>query len=161
MKIGSIRVAALVFVVAGLCAASNASAQTVTLQLQTGATVEVADFLHNRYTVPNPSNPGNWMLMGSRRNCPPTVCPASWPMDASFSIGYDENRQFFNIALEKQPIWAARARAERFLLRELHLPKNQLCLIKYSVGTDYHTSATYTGRNLGFSFCPFAVHPGR
>jgi hypothetical protein len=134
-----------------------ANASTLTLQLKNGEAVQVPDFRRARMTMVSPSNPGQYILMGSRVFCAGPECPP-WPQHSPFSISYDEPKQFFTIALEEKPIWAARTKAQNFLMRELNLSKGQLCTLNYYIGTDYHTDDAHAGKNLGFSFCPFSVH---
>src|ERR1700761_8288309 len=150
-----VRVLLLGALVAGSVA--PASAGTLTLQLKNNETVQVPDFRRARMTMVSPSNPGQYILMGSRVFCAGPECPP-WPQRSPFSITYDESKQFFTIALQEKPIWTARTKAEGFLLRELKLAKGQLCTLNYYIGTDDQVDSAHAGKNLGFSFCPFSVH---
>ena len=136
--------------------AAPARAATISLQLKNGEVVQVPDFRRARLTMTSPSNPGQYILMGSRVFCAGPECPP-WPQRSPFSITYDESKQFFTIALQEKPIWAARTRAQQFLLGELRLAKGQLCTLNYYLGTDDHVDSAHAGKNLGFSFCPFSV----
>jgi hypothetical protein len=108
-----------------------------------GTTITTNDFIHNSATLADPSNAGNYYLSGSSLD--------------GYAIGYRTQGQFFTIALEREPLGATRIAAENFLIAALGISENQLCNLKYYIGTDFHTNSFYAGKNLGFSFCPGAV----
>ncbi len=119
------------------------SPATITIVMNDGTTVVANDFIHNNVTLADPSNAGNYYLTG--------------PSTDGYAIGYRTPAQFFTIALEQEPLGETRIAAENFLLSALGISKNQLCNLKYYVGTDVHTNSFYAGKSLGFSFCPGAV----
>ena|ERR1700761_9219957 len=144
-------------VLLAVAAAGPAHADTLTLHLRNGETVQVPDFRRAPMTMPSPSNPGQYLLMGSRVFCGGAECPP-WPQRSPFSVTYDEGSQRFGIALQEKPIWPARTKAQEFLLRTLKLSKGQLCTLNYYLSTDDQVDSADAGKNLGFSFCPFSVH---
>jgi hypothetical protein len=68
------------------------------------------------------------------------------------NVVYDSKEQFFTITLFTEPLGAARARAEKFLLAALGITSTQACALNYYVGTMESVSTFYAGENLGFSF---------
>lgn len=120
--------------------------QSATLSLSArggGAPIVVKDFLSNGITTPNTLNPGNYFVTSTST--------------LAYSIGYDEQAQFFTIALQQEPLGASRHAAEQFLLKTLGVSENELCRVQYFLVTDQYTNSFYAGKNLGFSFCPGAT----
>jgi hypothetical protein len=115
----------------------------MTINEQGGAKIIVNDFVDNGVTVPDPSNVGKYYLTSFS--------------STEFAISYDASTQFFTIALQQEPIGHARLDAQQYLQQALGISQNQLCYLNYYLGTDDHTSDTYAGKNLGFSFCPGAT----
>lgn len=106
-------------------------------------TVMTKDFLHNGVTLADPSNEGNYYLTGASTD--------------GYAIGFRTPGEFFTIALQQEPLGETRVAAENFLLSTLGVTQDQLCHLKYYLGTDVHTNSYYAGKNLGFSFCPGAT----
>lgn len=113
----------------------------MTVELIQGGSMVTNDFLNNGVTIADPSNQGHYYLTGTSAN--------------GYAIGYRAG--YFTIALEQEPLGQTRMAAENFLLAALGVSQNQLCSLKYYIGTDVHTNSLYAGKNLGFSFCPGAT----
>ena len=117
----------------------------------------VKDFLHNKETVPDTVNPGYFYLAGSIGYClGDGSCPSGYKTN-DFSISFHNADGAFTIELLAEPIAAARAEAELFLLDRLGISQAQMCLLNYWVGVPDSVNATFAGKNLGFSFCPGAT----
>lgn len=116
----------------------------------------VRDFLHNGQTVPDPANQGNYLLAGSLDYCTPDMdCTAG--NETEYNILFDSTSNAFTIALLEEPIGQVRRDAEQFLMADLGITQDQMCQLRAYVGTSYTVNESFTGRNLGFSFCPGAV----
>jgi hypothetical protein len=74
-----------------------------------------------------------------------------------YSIIYTDNDEGFTIALFQEPLGVVRKEAEVKLLGLLGITENDACNLKYDLGVPYSVSEQYSGKNLGFSFCPNAV----
>ena len=121
----------------------NGSGQVVT-PIATSTQVRPA-FLDRVEVTPDPQNPGLYFIGN-------TFTP-----DASYVIVYDSAAEFFNITLLKQPLTGSRIDAETYLEAILGVSRNSMCSLHYSVTVPYYVDETYTGKALGFSFCPGAV----
>jgi hypothetical protein len=120
-------------------------------------TVITRDFIHNGETVTDTVNPGTYQLAGSLEYClADGTCP-SGAATSDFSISYNSKTQFFNVALVNEPLGPVRAAAEKFLTSRLGVSSAQMCRLQYFVGTPNYVNSSYSGKNLGFSFCPGAV----
>jgi hypothetical protein len=116
----------------------------ISVQTFSGGTLTTNDFIHNGATIIDPSNAGNYYLTG-------TTTPNG------FAIAYNASSHFFTISLDREPLANTRAASETFLLSALGITQNDLCGLNYYVGTSAYTNSFYTGKNLGFSFCPGAT----
>ncbi len=88
---------------------------TLTLGTTGGSSVASKDFIHNGETVADTQNPGTYVLAGTLGYClADGSCPAGAQSD-DFSISYFESDQSFYISLLKEPIGAARKKAQDFL----------------------------------------------
>ena len=133
------------------------STATLSFPTPSGAIVTVKDFVHNGETVSDVENPGAYVLAGSVGYClVDGKCPSGNPT-TDFSVSYNENTHFFNIILLKEPLGATRLEAEQFLANRLGITGQEVCNLKYFVGTPYWVNETYDSKNLGFSFCPGAT----
>jgi len=140
---------------------SNGSGTTVpnkmSLSIVGGGTIVTNDFIHNGETVVDVENPGSYQLAGSLGYCLANgTCP-SGSATTDFSVSYSETTQSFNIVLLKEPLGAVRNTAEQFLGSRLGITANDLCRLNYYIGTSYQINSFYSGKNLGFSFCPGAT----
>lgn len=76
---------------------------------------------------------------------------------ADFNVVYSTRDGSFAVALLNEPIAKARTEAGQYLLSTLHISQAQLCLLNVYVGVPRSINQFYSGKNLGFSFCPNAV----
>ncbi len=138
-------------------AGSTVARPLATITVQGSTTAQTTDFLHNGVTVPDPANPGRYLLAGSTGYCLANgTCPSA-ASTTDFSISYTTSDSFFNVVLLKEPLGPVREEAQTFLVKTLGIPQTQLCSINYYVGTPYYVNQFYSGTNLGFSFCPGAT----
>jgi len=124
---------------------------------QDGSIIMTKDFLHNGITIPDTSNKGQYLLAGDLGYCvqDPQKCQAGGAKD--FNIYYYENTKQFGIGLLDEPLGNVRARMEQFLMQDLGISQQDMCRLKYYVTTTSYVNVTYSGNNLGFSFCPGAT----
>jgi hypothetical protein len=130
---------------------------TIALAAQNGSTVVTADFIHNGVTIYDSANAGRYMLAGNLGYClsNPQQCQAA--PSTNFNVYYNSGPQSFTITLTKEPIGQARFAMEQFMLRTLGITEQQMCNLNYLVGVTIYVNSQYTGKNLGFSFCPGAT----
>jgi hypothetical protein len=130
---------------------------TITIADQGGRSVAVNDFIHNGSTVSDAANTGGYLLAGNLGYCvsDPQKCQAATSTD--FTVYYNSGPQSFLIELTEEPIGQARLHMEQFLMTTLGLSEAQMCDLNYLVGVTRYVNAQYTGKNLGFSFCPKAT----
>lgn len=114
--------------------------------------VETLDFLKNPTTFMDSSNPGFYYL-----GYDPNKTEVSTASDTPYVIFYISDTQFFNIALTQEPVGASREAAQQYLMKQLGITEAQMCSLDYMVSTPYRVNQFYTGKSLGFSFCPGAV----
>jgi len=115
------------------------------------------DFLRNGETIGDPSNQGNYILAGSLGYClPDGKCPSGFQTE-DFSISYSQTDEFFTIVILNEPIAEVRKQAELFLKSRLGVGDAEMCQLRYSFSVPYWVNEFYTGRELGFSFCPGSV----
>jgi len=133
------------------------AAPTLKLSTQNGGVIVVLDFINNGVTIPDASNRGQYLLAGNLGYCfsNPQKCQAA-PAD-NFSVLYNGEQQTFIIDLTKEPIGQARLDMEKFIVRTLGVSGRALCNLNYRVGVTIYVNPQYTGKNLGFSFCPGAT----
>jgi len=113
-----------------------------------GGSVSVKNFLLDETTVTDKSNPGQYYIAGE-------FSPAS--NNPAYSIVYKEKDQAFTIGLWREPLSQTRTHAEEEFLRVLGISKEAACRLRYVISAPYEISPFYSGKNLGFSFCPGAV----
>lgn len=81
--------------------------------------------------------------------------------DKPYQAMYSEIDHGFIITLLASPLKTARAQAEQDFLQRLNITEAEACELEgqlsITVNTPWKISAEYTGRNLGFSFCPGSV----
>lgn len=136
---------------------SSGVAPTFPLTTQTGSTVLALDFINNGVTIPDAVNPGGYLLAGNLGYClsDPQKCQAA--STTNFSVYYISGSKSFLIDLTEEPIGQARLDMEQFMLKTLGITEQQMCSLNYLVGVTRYVSEQYTGKNLGFSFCPGAT----
>lgn len=136
---------------------SSGGVQTIVLATRDDSAVVANDFIHNGVTIPDVKNEGNYLLAGNLGYClsDPQKCQAA--PSSNFSVYYVSSRKSFLINLTEEPLGQARLDMEQFLLPTLGLSQEQMCGLNYLVGVTAYVSEQYTGKNLGFSFCPGAT----
>ncbi|OGG77964.1 hypothetical protein A3A36_02270 [Candidatus Kaiserbacteria bacterium RIFCSPLOWO2_01_FULL_52_12b] len=130
---------------------------TFPLTTQTGDVVSALDFIHNGVTIPDEANVGRYLLAGNLGYClsDPQKCQAAPAVH--FTVYYNSGPKSFLIDLTEEPIGQARLDMEQFMLKTLGLTQAQLCSLNYLVGVSIYVNSQFTGKNLGFSFCPGAT----
>ena len=73
-----------------------------------------------------------------------------------YVITYIAQDKSFTISLFKEPIGETRKAAETELLSKLGISEAAACNLRYVVLTPWWVNSFYSGKNLGFSFCPGA-----
>ena len=128
-----------------------------TLQGVNGQTIEVRPFAQTSTSTSSPSEPG------TSTQAPPLpledidVFGTGTQPDLMYLVTYVAADQSFNIVLLKEPLSASRFAVEEELLKKLNITKRQACFLRYTLGTTRWVSEFYSGKNLGFSFCPGAT----
>lgn len=117
----------------------------ITIQGVGGEALQTKDFLTTGVAKEDKENPGYFYL---------DQMPGG---DERFTIEYISSTHYFLVELLVEPLGQTRTDAENYLRQTLGLTKEQMCSLSYSVGVPNSVSSTYTGTNLGFSFCPGAV----
>lgn len=132
----------------------NGPSQSLTTS--SGSSVPANDFLHNGTTLPDPQNPGTYILQGTLGPCDSASCTRAGTAD-NYSIEYDASSTAFTIELAQEPLSQARLDAEQFLGQVLGISPQAMCGLRYYIGTTIYVNTFYAGKNLGFSFCPGAT----
>ena len=124
---------------------------TVIVKAIGGGTLTVNDFKGDPETIVDPSTPGYYYLAGGwipgERGSP----------YSPFTIQYKESDQSFIVTLNKEPIGQTRTDAEKYLAQKLGASQAVMCRLHYAVFVTYDVNMEFSGRNLGFSFCPGAA----
>ena len=129
----------------------------MSVALNGGGTITTKDFVHNGVTIPDPSNAGWYYLAGEPGYCNPDgSCPHA-AQESDFTATYDSTNQFFTISLTQEPLGDARRDAQTFMQNTLGISSENLCRLKYYIGTQNAVNETYSGRNLGFNGCAGAT----
>ena len=121
---------------------SGTTGPTIPVTLNNGSTVAVPDFTQTNQ--PSYASATNGYQVAGADN-------------ADFQILYYPQNSGFNITLNKEPIGSVRLEAEAALRAQLRLTNTQLCALTVQVATTMDINPTYSGENLGLSFCPGAV----
>jgi hypothetical protein len=123
-----------------------------------GRSITVRNFIENSITIEDPSNDGIYYLAGSSGVClEDGTCPTAG-QEQGFSTVYFTNDQSFAIAIKEEPLGEKRLAVERFLMQTLGISEEDMCALRYVIGTSPYVNETYGAiDNLGFSFCPGAV----
>ncbi len=74
-----------------------------------------------------------------------------------YIVVYFAKDQSFNITLLAEPLGDVRKAMEADLLQRLAVSEFNACSLRYVVLVPYAISTFYSGKNLGFSFCPQAT----
>lgn len=127
---------------------------TISLTTSSGESIVVKDFLKDPTTVKDPFIP-NYYYLGYHTNV--GVSDPTATDNPPYIIGYIADTQYFNIALLQEPVGLVREEAQRYLMDRLGIEEDQMCKIDYTVSVPVSVNAVYSGRSLGFSFCPGAV----
>jgi len=133
--------------VSGSSANQNPSGASGTQAAQT-TTSASGDFLKASDTSADPNNSGQYFLAGTAQT-PTSTKP--------YSILYVASDQSFTIALLEEPISDTRVAAEQALEKTLGISEAQMCSLNYNVLVPHEVNQFYSGKNLGFSFCPGAT----
>lgn len=112
-----------------------------------GATIAIKDFIHASSTVVDPNNQGQYFLNNTGKQ--KSVVP--------YNILYVAADQSFTIALLQEPIGDSRRQAESALQNSLGISESDMCNLRYRVLVSHSVNSYYSGKNLGFSFCPDAI----
>jgi len=113
-------------------------------------TVSTNSFLNNKAVAPDTDNPGYYYV-----GYHPSGADAT--NDPPYLIEYIDQTKYFNITILHEPIGETRVAAETYLTNTLGLTQEQMCSLNYTVYVPNSVSSSYSGTNLGFSFCPSAV----
>jgi len=131
--------------------------KTMTLSLQTGSSVTSNNFIDNGVTIADEQNSSTYYLAGSLDYCTPSgTCLEGFPSE-EFKVIYFSESQTFIVSLITEPLGQSRNKAEQFILRTLGVSQEEMCLLSYEVLVPSGINETYSGKNLGFSFCPGAI----
>lgn len=117
--------------------------QEIPLSNQTVQPFTVRNFLTDGGVNPDQDNPGYYFLGSSYSD----------GEDSPYVITYQQQTNFFNIVLLKEPLKDSRAKAENYLAVVVGLSQDQMCALKYMVSTPQYVSDDYAGKDLKFSFC--------
>jgi len=77
--------------------------------------------------------------------------------DSPYGISYTESDQSFSVVLLKEPLREFRKLAETELMNRLGINATEACGLRYWVSVPTWVNATFSTKNLGFSFCPGAT----
>ncbi len=127
-----------------------------TVENTMGGTLVTKDFLNNGVTATSPDAEGDYYLAGDPGFCPTSGCAAK-SSSPDYYVVYRPSAKAFVIGLTKEPIGQSRQEAEQFLMNTLGITQTQMCDLNYFVLTTVDVNSNYSGKNLGFSFCPGAV----
>ena len=120
----------------------------VAVSSASGGSMMVHDFTKDPRVIVDPRNAGHYHLAGGA---------GLDQVGAPYLIVYVASDQSFTISLEKEPLLQTRLDAEMYLMQMLGISKRDMCLLRYSVLVPNDVNEFYSGRNLGFSFCPGAT----
>lgn len=104
------------------------------------------DFLFDQEVTQDPNNPGHFFLGNT----------FTQEFEPEYVITYQQQDDFFNIVLLKEPLRDARWEAENYLRAVLNISNPELCALKYTVSAPLYVSKEQSGIDLKFSFCPGA-----
>lgn len=119
-----------------------------------GDAIQTKDFMADPATVQDRINAGYYYL-GYHTSV--GVSDPSATENPPYVITYIAATQYFNIALLQEPIGPVREEMQQYLMDHLGIPQSQMCELKYMVSVPNRVNSQFSGRNLGFSFCPGAT----
>ncbi len=130
----------------------------IQIEGSTKNTISVLDFMHNKETVQDTVNDGDYFLAGSVGYClVDGTCPAGAVSD-EYTISYESKGSLFTVVLLKEPLKNARVHAEAFLISRLGISQNDLCSLKYQVLVASAANDMYADyANVGFSTCTDSI----
>lgn len=117
------------------------SSENLDITLSDGSSVTVPDFTANQPVWASKEN--GYQVAGTEYG--------------AYQIIYFENGSGFLISIFQEPLGENRLKAEEELRSTLRLSDAQLCKLSIDVAVSDDANETYSGRNLGLSFCPGAV----
>lgn len=117
-------------------------------------TMTTINFLSEASTTKDPINSGYYYLGPHPYE---GVGSATTTASPPYMITYIASTQYFIIALLREPIGSVRLQMQSYLLDYLGITASEACNLNYMVSVPYWVNQTFSGRNLGFSFCPGAV----
>jgi hypothetical protein len=130
----------------------------MTIENSSGQEMVVKDFIHSMQTIEDPHDTGTYVLASNPNFClEGDNCPPGAASTTEYEISYDAKYNLFTILLLTEPLGKARTDAESFLENALGISANQLCSLKYTVGTTISISDFYGGEELGLDGCPDVV----
>lgn len=125
----------------------DANASGFMVAAMNGGEIPVKDFTKDPETASTPNIPDSYFLAGG-------IHPGD--TDATYSIMYVKSDKSFTISLWSEPLAEVRRQAEAALIAKLGITEASACALRYAVLVPYRVNEYYTGKNLGFSFCPGA-----
>lgn len=114
----------------------------VTVVLQDGSSVVVPDFIKEDIR-PTANATNGYQVSGGDTE--------------DFQILFYPSNSGVLVSLFTEPLGPTRLAAEQALRTKFNLTNEQICLLTADVRTTYSVNELYSGRNLGFSFCPGAT----
>ena len=120
----------------------------------TGGSTATTNFLNDPAVVKDSINPGHYFI-GPHPYI--GIADSTATESPTYIIEYIQSDNSFTIGLLTEPIATTREDAERELTKVLGLGKDQMCQLNYMVSVPSRVNAIYSGKNLGFSFCPGAT----
>ncbi len=135
-------------------ATSSVSGTTLSLVAVGGGTIQANNFINDPTTAKDPINQGYYYL-GYHVN--EGISDPTATDNPPYIIEYISATQYFNIALLQEPIGWVREEAQQYLMAHLAITQTQLCRLNYMVSVPDRVNSQFSGKNLGFSFCPGAT----
>jgi len=141
--------------VAGTVTQSASADQQTTMSFAAvgGGTIQASNFINDPVTVEDPNNQGYYYLGYHMSGATGTTATGTPP----YLIEYINATQYFNIALLQEPIGPVREDMQQYLMVHLGITQNQMCKLNYMVSVPDRVNSNFSGKNLGFSFCPGAT----
>jgi hypothetical protein len=139
----------------GTTSGSSGNTGLYSVENTMGGTILTKNFMNNSSTVVDPNNKDDSYLAGAPAYCTNTSCPPAPTED--YYILYRQSSKAFIIGLLNEPLGQSRLEAQQFLMNALGITQTQMCDLNYYVLTTGDVNPVYTGKNLGFSFCPGAT----
>lgn len=131
-----------------------AQGTVMTVAGASGETIQTVNFINDPATVKDPINSSYYYLGYHVSESVPDPTANDNP---PYTITYISETQYFNIALLQEPIGTVRKDAQQYLMAHLGISQDQMCRLNYMVSVPNRVNFQFSGRNLGFSFCPGAT----